>query len=137
MKHERNFMKFSARSCSAAVLLLALALAASSQLATAVDDAGTSGASGYETYCSGCHQPGGEGMPGSFPRLAGAPFVVGDPGPLIEIVLKGRGVAMPALSAGISDAEVAALVTYVRTAWGNGAGAVTPADVAAARAAAR
>lgn len=127
-------MRRSAVPCDAAVLLLALASVATPRNASATDDASASGASGYETHCSGCHQSGGEGMPGDFPRLKGAPFVLGDPAALIELVLKGRGIAMPPLSAGLGDAEVAAIVTYIRTAWGNAAGVVTPAEVAAVRA---
>jgi cytochrome c6 len=82
--------------------------------------------------CAACHQPDGKGIEGAFPALAGNPFVKGDPAAVIGVVLKGRG-GMPAFEADLEDEAIAGAISYVRGAWGNGANAVTAADVAAAR----
>ncbi|HEY1655430.1 MAG TPA: cytochrome c [Candidatus Tumulicola sp.] len=98
------------------------------------------GARIYLTNCSSCHQPDGKGIPGAFPPLAGNPVVVGDPGRPIAIVKRGsRGpirVAgrrydgeMPGWDGLLSDADIAAVVTYVRSAWNNAAGPVSESDV--------
>lgn len=100
----------------------------------AADPSAQVGRSGYELHCSGCHQPNGAGAPGSFPPLVGAPFVVGDPRPVIEVVVRGRGIAMPPVSLELSDADVAAIISYMRSSWGNGAAPVTADDVASVRA---
>ncbi len=83
--------------------------------------------------CSACHQPTGLGVKGAFPALAGDPFVQHDASPVVTVVLDGRG-GMPRFADQLSDAEIAAILTYVRSAWGNRAGPVTAAQVAADRA---
>lgn len=103
---------------------------------------------GEEVYmhnCMDCHQD-GKGVPGTAPALDGAPWVKGDKGRLIRIVLHGltgeievsgevyNGV-MPAWRNLLSDEEIAAVLTYIRTAWSNDAGPVLPADVDSIRAA--
>jgi mono/diheme cytochrome c family protein len=99
--------------------------------------------------CAVCHQATGLGLPGSFPPLAGSEWTTaGNPAVAIRVVLHGlQGAvtvkgqkfnsAMPAYGTNqpLSDAEVAAVLTYVRSAWGNAASAVTPEQVAAERAA--
>jgi mono/diheme cytochrome c family protein len=103
------------------------------------------GAAIYRDECSACHTPSGRGIDGMFPSLAGSPAVQSaDPTSLIHIVLKGsRSVAtagaptatgMPPFGWLLSDAQVAAIVTYVRNAWGNAAPAVDAGRVAALRA---
>lgn len=88
----------------------------------------------YNTSCIACHQPGGVGVEGYYPMLAGNPFVTLDePVPAIQTVLQGRG-GMPAFDGLYSDEEVAAVLTFVRQAWGNTAGPVSPDEVAAVRA---
>ncbi|WP_297509031.1 cytochrome c [uncultured Caulobacter sp.] len=86
--------------------------------------------------CSACHQPTGKGVPGAFPALAGSAFVQGDPKIVMTTVLNGRA-GMPSFKDDLSDADLSAILTYVRSSWGNKAAAVKPADVAAARAAAK
>ncbi len=87
----------------------------------------------YNTTCIACHQPGGVGVDGYYPMMAGNPFVtLENPGPAIQTVLQGRG-GMPPFRSLYSDEEVAAVLTYVRQAWGNTAGPVSLDDVAAAR----
>ncbi|HEY2177920.1 MAG TPA: cytochrome c [Caulobacteraceae bacterium] len=111
-----------------ATLTLALGLVAGSAMA---QDAGQAA---YTTDCSACHQANGQGIKGAFPALAGDPLVKGDPAVVIGVVLNGRG-GMPSFKADLSDGEVAAAVSYIRAAWGNGAASVTPTAVAAIRSA--
>jgi mono/diheme cytochrome c family protein len=86
----------------------------------------------FNDNCSACHQTSGKGVKGAFPALAGDPFVQGDAAPVLATVLAGRA-GMPAFKDDINDADLASLLTYVRTSWGNKGKPVTPADVAAAR----
>lgn len=86
--------------------------------------------------CSACHQATGKGVKGAFPALAGSAFVQGDPKAVMTTVLNGRG-GMPSFKDDLGDADLAAILTYVRSSWGNAASAIKPADVAAARAAAK
>jgi mono/diheme cytochrome c family protein len=100
------------------------------------------GAKVYQTNCSTCHQPSGEGLQGMYPPLAGNPVVVGDPATVIHDVKYGLSgkltVAghpyngmMPAWGQQLSDADIASVVTYIRSAWSNKASAVTTAQVGA------
>lgn len=114
--------------------------------------AAPAGGRGAELYarCATCHQANGEGIAGSFPPLAGSEWVTGNAAVPIRIVLHGvRGPltvkgtpyngAMMAYGTGqaMTDAEVAAVLTYVRTTLGNNAAAVTAEQVARERAATR
>jgi cytochrome c oxidase subunit 2 len=72
----------------------------------------------YNANCAACHQANGKGVAGAFPALAGAPTVLGPKEPQIEVLLNGKGAAMPAWKQ-LSDVEIAALITYTRNAWGN------------------
>jgi ubiquinol-cytochrome c reductase cytochrome b subunit len=102
---------------------------------------GGKGAQVFATSCSGCHGANGLGQPGVFPPLAKNPHVTGDPGAAIHTVLYGRqgklevngatySGQMPAWKGQLSNADIADVVTYIRSAWGNSASAVTEADVA-------
>jgi len=99
------------------------------------------GAKVYQTNCSSCHQVNGEGTPGAFPPLAGNSVVAGDPAKVIHIVKFGLSGAitadgktfdgmMPAWGTQLSNADIAAAITYVRSSWGNKASAVTAGQVA-------
>jgi mono/diheme cytochrome c family protein len=100
----------------------------------------------FATTCAACHQPNGEGVEAKYPPLAGSEWATGDEARLIRIVLDGltgpvevagesySGV-MPPWGATLKDPEIAAVATYVRSAWGNKAAPVTTARVAAIRAA--
>lgn len=90
----------------------------------------------YEANCASCHQINGQGLPGTFPPIAGAEVPNGSPEEHIKIVLDGqtgpttvKGVkyngAMPAWKATLDAQQIAAVVTYERTAFGNKGGAVT------------
>ena len=107
-----------------AALAASLAIAGAAQAQTGEDK--------FTANCSACHQPDGKGIEGAFPALAGDAFVKGDPTPAIGVVLHGRG-GMPAFETDLDDATIAAALTYVRGAWGNGQGPVTEAQVNAVR----
>ncbi len=77
----------------------------------------------YNTSCAACHQPNGTGIPGVFPALVGSPISTGDSvDQHIDVVVNGKaGTAMQAFGAQLSDADLAAVITYERNAWGNNA----------------
>lgn len=89
----------------------------------------------YATNCVACHQAGGEGIPPMFPALKGSAIATGDVAKHIDVVVNGvSGTAMQAFGPQLNDADLAALVTYERNAWGNDTGdVVQPADIKAAR----
>jgi mono/diheme cytochrome c family protein len=102
----------------------------------AAGSAALAAASGQQVYadnCSVCHQPTGLGRPPVFPALKGDKLVAGPKAPLIATVLNGRG-GMPAWKDQLGDADIAAALTYVRSAWGAAAPPVSAAEVAAVRA---
>ena len=107
---------------------------------------GSPGARLYASNCLACHQANGEGVPGVQPPLAGTPVPAGDAAALLGWVMFGeRPAALPkGQYSGVmpqfgylSDADLAALLTYVRSSFGNRAAPVTPAMVAEVRAAHR
>lgn len=88
----------------------------------------------YAANCVACHQATGKGVPPAFPPLEGAKIVNGPKDNQIAILLNGRqGSAMAAFKQ-LSDVELAAVVTYTRTTWGNKGEVPGVADVKAARA---
>lgn len=79
----------------------------------------------YATYCVACHQGNGEGIPGIFPSLVGTPMALEDIEGHVDIVLNGKeGTAMQAFANQLNDADLAAVITYERNAWGNDTGDV-------------
>ena len=89
----------------------------------------------YAANCVACHQASGKGVPPTFPPLEGSKVVLGPQEGQIEIVLKGKtGTAMASFKQ-LSDVELAAVITYTRSAWGNKAedNIVQPREVMAAR----
>ncbi len=104
--------------------------------------ANAAGASVYNTNCASCHQATGEGVAGAFPPLAGNPTVMGPKAKVIHIVkyglqgaivVKGKSYngMMPPWGTTLSNADIAAVISYVRSSWGNSASPVTVADVKA------
>ncbi len=87
----------------------------------------------YLANCAACHQPNGKGIPGTFKPIAGSPTANGPAAAHIATVLKGRPGTAMASWARLSDKELAEVITYERSAFGNHGGAVQPADIAAAR----
>ncbi|EXJ11862.1 MULTISPECIES: cytochrome c oxidase subunit II [Nitrincola] len=99
----------------------------------ALDELMARGEGTYNTYCAACHQPDGKGLPPIFPALAGTGISI-DPNARqahIDIVLYGKtGTPMPAFGTTLSAAELAAVITYERNAWGNDtADSVQPAEI--------
>lgn len=101
------------------------------------------GAQVYAANCVACHQANGGGLDGVFPPLAGSRWVLGSSERLVQIMLYGirgpievRGTVyngvMPAF-ARLSDAELAAVTTHIRSSWGNSAGAIAPEAIATGR----
>jgi len=97
----------------------------------------------YATKCAACHQATGAGIAGVFPPLAGSEWVLGSDKVLVQILLHGiagalqvkaatYNGAMPAFST-LSDDEIAAVLTHIRSQWGNTAPAVLVATVKAGR----
>jgi cytochrome c oxidase cbb3-type subunit 2 len=110
---------------------------------SAASGGSAAGAQVFATRCASCHQASGAGVPGAFPPLAGDSVVNGPGTAQIDIVLNGlhgkaiNGVsyasAMPAWRTVMSDAEIAAVITYERASWGNHGSPVAATDVAAER----
>lgn len=125
------------------MIRLWLGLSASLVLSTFAQDGGQL----YETYCGACHAPNGEGATGGqFPPLAGSEWVEGSAERAIQIVLHGmqgpvevKGKAynliMPPQGMVLPDDQIAAILTHVRSSWGNTGDKVTPQMVKQARAA--
>ena len=101
----------------------------------------------YGSLCGLCHGNDGFGKPGQVPPLAGSEWVnakgvqrlarISLAGLNGKIQVGGRdwNLSMAAMGAALSDADLAAVLTYVRQSWGNQAGAVTADEVQAVRAA--
>jgi cytochrome c oxidase cbb3-type subunit 2 len=99
----------------------------------------------FITNCAACHQAGGEGLPGVFPPLKGSP-VVNDADASVHIRavlhgLQGANVGgiiyaspMPPFASLLADSDIAAIINFERTSWGNHGAHVTAAQVAAERA---
>lgn len=90
--------------------------------------------------CSACHGAEGKGLAGAFPALAGSPVVNdADPTLMLSIILGGYDArpefgAMPPQADQLSDAEIAAIANYLRSAFGNQAPATTTDAVRTVRA---
>lgn len=128
------------RAAAALAAAIPLALAGCGGAAPPADP----GARVYSQHCMSCHQRSGRGLGETQPSIVGTPTVAGDPEALIAWV--GFGVRPPGLVRGrtivvmphfhwLSDADLAAVLTHVRTNFGNAYSPVTPEMVAAVRAA--
>jgi len=73
----------------------------------------------FEAICQGCHMPNGAGAVGAgrYPALAHNQNLAAAAYPVITVLHGRKG--MPALASYLSDAQVAAVITYVRTHFGN------------------
>lgn len=91
----------------------------------------TQGEKVYAANCAACHQATGKGLPPTFPALEGSKLANGAPLDHIKQTLNGKGMMAPFKH--LSDADLAAVITYERGSWGNKGSIVQPADVAAAR----
>jgi len=102
------------------------------------------GAEIYDDNCAACHRTDGEGSPKALPKIAGNSSVLAeDPNSLIRLVLAGSALpgtasapsplAMPGFAWRLSNDEVAQLLTFIRTSWGNQASSVSASEVARVR----
>ena len=98
----------------------------------------------FSMTCAACHQVTGEGLGETYPPLVGSEWVTGSDARMVRIILQGLSGpvdvagqsfdgAMPAWGGVLKDAEIAAIATYVRGAWGNKAAPITAEAVAAVR----
>lgn len=112
--------------------------------AAALPSGAANGAQVFAARCQACHQADGKGLAGVFPPLAGASWVTGEPALAAQIVLRGMNGpidvlgttyngAMPGFAEQLNDDELAAVLTHVRSQWGNTASPITAALVAEAR----
>jgi cytochrome c oxidase subunit 2 len=86
----------------------------------------------YNANCAACHQVTGKGLPPNFPSLVDSPKVKSDsPDAQIEQILKGKNMMPP--FAQLSDADIAAVVTYTHNAWGHSGPTVQADQVKALR----
>jgi mono/diheme cytochrome c family protein len=78
-----------------------------------------SGEDVFRNICQGCHMPNAMGATGAgtYPRLAGDPYLAAAPYPMTMVVFGSR--AMPPLGAYLNDSQIANVVNYVRTHFGN------------------
>lgn len=97
----------------------------------------------FKKYCASCHQLDGGGVPHLAPPLIGTRYVLGDKPQLIHIVLHGFNEdveiegdhfsnPMPPFNK-LSDKDIASVLTYVRSSFGNHATSISAADVKAVR----
>ena len=92
----------------------------------------------FKNLCEGCHGADGREQPGATPNIAGSPNVIGAPGVPIRVLLHGKEGSiglMPAHGDTLDDAEIAAVLTYIRRAWGQTAPPIDAAAVQQVRAA--
>lgn len=99
---------------------------------------------GLFSVCAGCHGSEGQGISGQIPALSGSARVQGPSGRAIRILLHGLEGPQEAVELGLpgamppapfrTDDDIAAVLTYIRRAWGNSGDPVAPVDVAAIRA---
>lgn len=99
--------------------------------------AGANGQTLYTANCQSCHQANGEGLKGAFPPLKGSPIVNGDNLELyVDIIMNGYDaraeygvMAAVGTNMNFTENDVAALINYERTSWGNNGKKVTPEEI--------
>ncbi len=102
------------------------------------------GAGLYSGFCAKCHGDNGTGEPPRIPRLGGNTMVLSDNATsIVRLVLEGgkgpltikgpKPKKMPSFAKKFSDREIADVLTFVRTSWGNSASPVTPREVSLLR----
>lgn len=93
----------------------------------------------YEQYCLTCHQADGSGVPKMNPPLIKTSYVTGDKKKLVQWVLTGSTQNIPIdgkyysnnmpSQATLKDDEIADILTYIRSSFGNNASPITAAEV--------
>lgn len=88
------------------------------------------GKEAFLTHCAPCHQSDGSGMARLATPLRNSKWVLGDEEQVVRIVLNGlKGeLLMPAMGT-LDDQQLAAILTYIRRAWGHEAGPISPETV--------
>jgi mono/diheme cytochrome c family protein len=110
-----------------------------------VDEVMLAGERVYQRNCVGCHEPRGEGRSVAFPPLVGSSWLLDDKETPIRATLLGLAGpievgghrfhgSMPNFGVTLSDHDLASVLTYARSSWGNKAGPITPDEVAQVRA---
>lgn len=99
-----------------------------------IDELVARGEQVYADNCTSCHQPDGQGIPGMFPALTDSAVVKGPVEQHAEVVMHGRtDTLMRGFAGDLTNADIAAVIAYKRTKWGNGEGLLQPTDVALLR----
>ena len=126
-------------------LFIFMLMGCTSAFAQTKQPTATGGKQLYAQYCLACHQEDGAGVPNLNPPLIKTSWVLGDKKKLITWVLKGSGDQkvpidgnyynnnMPS-QASLKDEEIAQILTYVRSHFGNKASPISAAEVKALRA---
>ncbi len=138
-------VKIVAKIQAAAAPAPAAAPAAAGVFVKASDEQMKRGLAVYSRTCIACHQPTGKGLPPVFPSIAETPIVVGNPELPIKFILQGLmgpitvggttyNSMMPPVP-GVSDGDIADVLTYVRQSFGNKGNPVSVDQVKAVRAA--
>jgi mono/diheme cytochrome c family protein len=128
------------RAMAAYLRQLPLASPPPAALATATGPARPAGRTLYERHCADCHGAQGQGVAGFYVALAGNRLVTqSSPANLIRMLMDGgfepataanpRPYGMPPYGPLLGDAELADLLSYLRSAWGHQASAVSPVEV--------
>jgi mono/diheme cytochrome c family protein len=86
--------------------------------ATATVAADEDGAALFRANCAECHQISGQGIRNVYPALAGSETVLGSGLDVALVMIIGRG-EMPSFDGVLDSAEMAAIINYVRSSWGN------------------
>ena len=102
------------------------------------------GESLYKRHCISCHQADGSGVPSMYPPLEDNERVLGEPEPLIKVLMMGdkapfsvdedKYMGAMASYKYLSDEKIATLITYIRSNFNNDAGEITPEQVKEVRA---
>lgn len=90
------------------------------------------GAEVYAQQCAACHQAKGQGVPPMFPAITGSAVATGPMDAHVDIVVNGKpGTAMAGFKGRVSDADLAAVITFQRNGLGNSVGdSIQAADLA-------
>lgn len=105
----------------------ALALAFFSQ--TNAQETYAEGNALFLANCAECHQSNGQGLPNVYPALAGNETVLGSGADVALVLIIGRG-EMPSFAGVLSDQEMAEVINYIRSSWGNTGTRITAENVA-------
>lgn len=123
-----------------AIFMIALPGMAALQAQSTLEASITRGAALYRDYCTTCHLVSGEGIPGTFPPLAGADYLTDHREDAIRAVKRGaegemtvNGMTYNSIMSplGLSDQEIVDVMNYILNSWGNEGREVTLEEVKA------